>query len=88
MDGADGSHPGLPEGRRVWFFHPLAFIRNFRGFSWLTLQEQAQLLPHISTTTAGGTIYWSESKLRLKEGSTGPTGRAPSILVERSITFS
>jgi predicted chitinase len=70
----------LPTGGKVWFFHPLAFIRHFRRCSWLTLGEQAQLLPRISMSTAGGTIYWSESKLRFTEGITGSIGRAPAHL--------
>ena len=37
----------LPSGGHIWYFHPLAFIRHFRRCPWLTLKEQARLLPSI-----------------------------------------
>ncbi|WP_232454450.1 M23 family metallopeptidase [Burkholderia ubonensis] len=30
---------GFPAGGKVWFFHPLAFIRNFRKSPWLSQEE-------------------------------------------------
>lgn len=35
---------GLPEGK-LWFFHPLQFIRHFRKCGWLSENELAQLIP-------------------------------------------
>ncbi|WP_321798762.1 hypothetical protein [Caballeronia sp. J97] len=33
------------EGKRFWFFHPLAFIRHFRKCGWLSEKEMLQLIP-------------------------------------------
>ncbi|WP_042302041.1 M23 family metallopeptidase [Paraburkholderia kururiensis] len=30
---------GLPAGEKLWFFHPLAFIRHFRKCGWLSKDE-------------------------------------------------
>jgi hypothetical protein len=27
---------GLPAGEKLWFFHPLAFIRHFRRSAWFS----------------------------------------------------
>ncbi|MGF6533419.1 putative chitinase [Paraburkholderia sp. GAS206C] len=35
---------GLPEGK-LWYFHPLRFIRHFRKCGWLSMPEFKQLLP-------------------------------------------
>ena len=35
---------GLPEGK-LWFFHPLQFIRHFRKCGWLRAEEMAQCFP-------------------------------------------
>lgn len=35
---------GLPDGK-LWFFHPLQFIRYFRRCGWLSRNEMMQLLP-------------------------------------------
>ncbi|NKJ48388.1 hypothetical protein CIC12_16915 [Burkholderia sp. SG-MS1] len=34
---------GLPAGQKVWFFHPLAFIRHFRKCGWLSQSEFKQI---------------------------------------------
>ncbi|MEX3937455.1 hypothetical protein AB4Y32_37975 [Paraburkholderia phymatum] len=34
---------GLPKGEKVWFFHPLAFIRHFRKCGWLFTEEFKQI---------------------------------------------
>ncbi|QJP70236.1 peptidase M23 [Burkholderia glumae] len=68
---------GLPAGGKVWFFHPLAFIRHFRRCSWLALREQALLLPRKSMADAGGNILWHESKRRFSEGNNNAAGRFP-----------
>ncbi|KVC17595.1 hypothetical protein WI69_14900 [Burkholderia diffusa] len=36
---------GLPEGQRMWFFHPLAFIRHFRRCGWLSSPELTSIYP-------------------------------------------
>ncbi|TDN64064.1 M23 family metallopeptidase [Paraburkholderia sp. BL10I2N1] len=34
---------GLPAGQKLWFFHPLAFIRHFRKCGWLSKDEFKQI---------------------------------------------
>ncbi|MGF6899238.1 hypothetical protein [Paraburkholderia sp. GAS348] len=71
----DATH--LQEGAKLWFFHPLAFIRHFRKCGWLSLREQIQLLPLRSMPTAGGQISWILSKTRFTEGANSEGGSAP-----------
>ncbi|WP_042303127.1 hypothetical protein [Paraburkholderia kururiensis] len=68
---------GLPAGEKLWFFHPLAFIRHFRKCGWLSLQEQIQLLPRKSISDAGGRISWVESKKRFVDGNDDSRGQSP-----------
>jgi predicted chitinase len=68
---------GLRPGDKVWFFHPLAFIRHFRRCPWLALKEQAQLLPRHSIDDAGGVILWTASVSRFSEGYTDNRGHFP-----------
>lgn len=68
---------GLTAGEKLWFFHPLAFIRHFRRCPWLSLKEQTQLLPRTSMADAGGSISWSTSKRRFSEGETSAHGSLP-----------
>ncbi|WP_244306751.1 glycoside hydrolase family 19 protein, partial [Paraburkholderia silvatlantica] len=68
---------GLPAGEKLWFFHPLAFIRHFRKCGWLSQQEQIQLLPRNSISDAGGHISWVESKKRFTEGNNDTRGQFP-----------
>ncbi|MDS0850059.1 peptidase M23 [Burkholderia cenocepacia] len=35
---------GLPVGQKLWFFHPLAFIRHFRKCGWLSKDETAHCI--------------------------------------------
>ncbi|WP_230965196.1 M23 family metallopeptidase [Burkholderia pseudomultivorans] len=35
---------GLPAGQKLWFFHPLAFIRHFRKCGWLSKDETAHCI--------------------------------------------
>ncbi|CAB3762725.1 M23 family metallopeptidase [Paraburkholderia humisilvae] len=58
---------GLPAGQKLWFFHPLAFIRHFRRCGWLSLREQIQLLPRRSLPDAGALILWEQSENRFTE---------------------
>lgn len=32
-------------GQKLWYFHPLAFIRHFRKCAWLSKKEMLQLIP-------------------------------------------
>jgi predicted chitinase len=68
---------GLPAGQKLWFFHPLAFIRHFRRCAWLSLHEQVQLLPRRSIPDAGGYISWVESKKRFVDGNDDSRGQSP-----------
>ncbi|MDR0243582.1 MAG: M23 family metallopeptidase [Burkholderia sp.] len=36
---------GLPAGQKLWFFHPLAFIRHFRRCGWLSSSELSCIYP-------------------------------------------
>ncbi|MDN7929660.1 peptidase M23 [Burkholderia metallica] len=36
---------GLPAGQKLWFFHPLEFIRHFRRCSWLSSSELSCIYP-------------------------------------------
>lgn len=45
---------GLPAGEKLWFFHPLEFIRHFRKCGWLGLEELASIFPrHLFYTETG-----------------------------------
>ncbi|WP_235844734.1 hypothetical protein [Cupriavidus agavae] len=35
----------LGEGKKFWYFHPMAFIRHFRKCGWLSAEELAQCFP-------------------------------------------
>ncbi|OJA41094.1 hypothetical protein BGV47_06165 [Burkholderia ubonensis] len=35
----------LAGGKKLWYFHPLAFIRHFRKCGWLSEKEMLQLIP-------------------------------------------
>ncbi|MDE1011642.1 MAG: M23 family metallopeptidase, partial [Paraburkholderia fungorum] len=49
---------GLPEGK-LWFFHPLQFIRHFRKCGWLSEKEFKQLLPtEVLREASGQTMYF------------------------------
>jgi hypothetical protein len=45
---------GLPAGQKLWFFHPLAFIRHFRKCGWLTLDELGATFPRYPFYTQSG----------------------------------
>ncbi|UEP25230.1 M23 family metallopeptidase [Burkholderia ambifaria] len=51
----------LGGGKKLWFFHPLSFIRHFRKCGWLSVNEIAQCVPRkIIDQTKNGvsqTIY-------------------------------
>lgn len=36
---------GLPAGEKLWFFHPMAFVRHFRKCGWLSVHEFEQIYP-------------------------------------------
>ncbi|MBC8726650.1 hypothetical protein F6X37_35715 [Paraburkholderia sp. 31.1] len=68
---------GLPAGEKLWFFHPLAFIRHFRKCEWMDLREQTQLLPRRSMPDAGGQISWTLSNTRFSQGANHEGGSSP-----------
>jgi predicted chitinase len=70
----------LQAGTKLWFFHPLQFIRHFRKCDWLSLREQIQLLPRRSMPNAGGQILWGESEIRFIDGKNGGSGKTPPLL--------
>ncbi|UEP37529.1 M23 family metallopeptidase [Burkholderia ambifaria] len=45
---------GLPAGQKLWFFHPLEFIRHFRKCGWLTKDEIAATFPRFPFYTEQG----------------------------------
>jgi len=45
---------GLPTAQKLWFFHPLAFIRHFRKCGWLTRDELAATFPRYPFYTQSG----------------------------------
>ncbi|NLP59962.1 M23 family metallopeptidase [Paraburkholderia sacchari] len=45
---------GLPAGEKLWFFHPLSFIRHFRKCGWLDLDELAATFPRYPFYTESG----------------------------------
>jgi hypothetical protein len=47
---------GLPAGEKLWFFHPLAFIRHFRKCGWLTHDELAATFPRYPFYTQSGSL--------------------------------
>jgi hypothetical protein len=60
---------GLPAGQKLWFFHPLAFIRHFRKSGWLSLNELTQLLPRkYGLNHAGATLNWQTAHSRVNGG--------------------
>ncbi|WP_028205841.1 M23 family metallopeptidase [Paraburkholderia nodosa] len=54
---------GLPAGQKLWFFHPLAFIRHFRKCGWLSADELAQCLPRVSISA---NLSWNTAYERAK----------------------
>jgi predicted chitinase len=36
---------GLTAGEKLWFFHPMAFVRHFRRCGWLSVTELAKAIP-------------------------------------------
>ena len=46
---------GLPAGGKVWFFHPLAFIRHFRRCGWLSKDELSQIYAESKYASVGKT---------------------------------
>ncbi|MDR5765935.1 MULTISPECIES: hypothetical protein [unclassified Caballeronia] len=44
----------LGEGKKFWFFHPLAFIRHFRKCGWLNHKEFANTFPRYPYYTNNG----------------------------------
>ena len=47
-------------GQKLWFFHPLAFIRHFRRCGWLSTQEYMQMFPPTALRSIGRGQWASE----------------------------
>ncbi|WP_416052950.1 hypothetical protein [Cupriavidus basilensis] len=67
----------LQSGAKIWFLHPLQFIRYFRRCAWLSLREQIQLLPRRSMPDAGGQISWNLSEWRFVDGANSEAESMP-----------
>ncbi|MFM0649015.1 hypothetical protein PQR14_32245 [Paraburkholderia bryophila] len=55
---------GLPHGK-LWFFHPLQFIRHFRKCGWLSQGELAQVYAESNYTNVGKTGAEYKDRYRL-----------------------
>jgi hypothetical protein len=53
-------HTGLPAGEKLWFFHPLEFIRHFRKCGWLSEAEVKRLFPPTALRPATHSRWVSE----------------------------
>jgi hypothetical protein len=59
----------LPSNEKLWFFHPLEFLRHFRKCGWLSVKELAQCIPRkvidqtksaaYQTVYPTGIVQWS-----------------------------
>jgi hypothetical protein len=47
-------------GQKLWFFHPLAFIRHFRKCGWLSDREYIQMFPPTALRSVGRGQWVSE----------------------------
>ncbi|WP_175797362.1 M23 family metallopeptidase [Burkholderia ambifaria] len=52
----------LGGGKKLWFFHPLSFIRHFRKCAWIGRQEVSQLMPAHAWITQEGQLRTSIGK--------------------------
>jgi len=59
---------GLPSTttEKLWFFHPLAFIRHFRKCGWLSEHEFEQIFPTTYTQKSGGNVTSAANALPAK----------------------
>lgn len=55
---------GLPAGQKLWFFHPLAFIRHFRKCGWLSKDELSQIYSESNYTAVQKTGEQYREKYR------------------------
>ncbi|CAB3768260.1 M23 family metallopeptidase [Paraburkholderia humisilvae] len=54
---------GLPSGQKLWFFHPLEFIRHFRKCGWLSAEELLAMFPSIALRSLGKGRWTAERVL-------------------------
>ncbi|WP_341316952.1 hypothetical protein WN982_37170 [Paraburkholderia sp. IMGN_8] len=59
-------------GQKLWYFHPLAFIRHFRKCAWLSKKEMLQLIPFFVIRKPGSHNsnhqgVWEQPNLRFAE---------------------
>ncbi len=60
---------GLPAGQKLWFFHPLEFIRHFRKCGWLSKDELSQIYVESKYTAVGkvGAAYKDRYRISLNQ---------------------
>lgn len=68
---------GLPAGEKLWFFHPMAFIRHFRKCPWLSEREFKQLVPRYAPRRHAGVVLWEPISARFADGIIFKTQRIP-----------
>ncbi|OMG72763.1 M23 family metallopeptidase [Burkholderia ubonensis] len=66
----------LPEGK-LWYFHPLQFIRHFRKCAWLSADEFKQLLPMEVLRESGSTVFYEPVPAANAVGSIARNHRVP-----------
>ncbi|WP_155627893.1 M23 family metallopeptidase [Burkholderia vietnamiensis] len=57
---------GLPAGQKLWFFHPLAFIRHFRRCGWLSDVDLSKIYPESKYQAVGKTGKEYKERYRLE----------------------
>ncbi|RQU11511.1 hypothetical protein DF153_20160 [Burkholderia cenocepacia] len=76
-------------GQKVWFFHPLAFIRHFRKCAWLSASEFKQLLPIEVLREAGNhRLYYEEVAYSRRRSDISNAHRVPLNCALRKYTVS
>jgi hypothetical protein len=56
---------GLPAGQKLWFFHPLAFMRHFRRCGWLGKGELSQIYGESIYAAVGKTCSEYKDRYRI-----------------------
>jgi hypothetical protein len=65
----------LPAGEKLWYFHPMAFIRHFRKCGWLNKAELKRLFPPTALRSAGS--QWVSEPVRPTDATV--TGFGPEL---------
>src|SRR5262249_12987058 len=76
-------------GQKLWFFHPLAFIRHFRRCGWLSSSEFKQLLPTEVLREAGAHgLYFEDVAYSRRRSDVANAHRIPLNCALRKYTIS